>query len=202
VRLLEPVSIFSQKFNDYVDSLSTPEARASEIEHAIRHEIHCRLSENPVFYQSLRQRLEELIAAKRQARIDAAEALRHLQQMVNELRGLGQAAQQLGLSETEYALHQLLQGGSSNEVRERPEPYGAAGGDPHQLTREIFSVLEKLAVIDWVHKDDVQREMRRQVKGLLRSSGMSFEEIEAMTAKIIDLARVRLRHGSPGDDNA
>lgn len=205
VRLLEPVSIFSQKFNDYVESLSTPEARASEIEHAIRHEIHCRLDENPVFFQSLRQRLEELIAARRQARIDAAEALRHLQQMADEMRGLGKAAQALGLSESEYALHQLLQNGGgdgTSEVRERPELYSAGGGDLKQLTREVFATLEKLAVIDWVHKDDVQREMRRQIKGQLRNHGLPFEETEAMAAKIIDLARVRLRNGPAEADNA
>jgi type I restriction enzyme, R subunit len=30
--------------------LGSPEAKASEMEHAIRHEIHVRLNENPAFY--------------------------------------------------------------------------------------------------------------------------------------------------------
>ena len=35
------------------------------MEHAIRHEINVRVEENPAFYQSLRERLEEIIEQQR-----------------------------------------------------------------------------------------------------------------------------------------
>jgi type I restriction enzyme R subunit len=53
--------------------------------------------------------------------------------------------------------------------------------------------VEILAVIDWIHKDDVQREMRKKIKGVLRDNNYEFEEIEEMTPRIMDLARARLQ---------
>ena len=45
------------------------------MEHAIRHEINVRVEENPAFYQSLRERLEEIIEQQRLERLDAAKQL-------------------------------------------------------------------------------------------------------------------------------
>ena len=41
------------------------------MEHAIRHEINVRVEENPAFYPSLRERLEEIIEQQRLERLDA-----------------------------------------------------------------------------------------------------------------------------------
>jgi len=180
-RLLEPVSIFSKKFDEMVEALTTPEAKASEIEHAIRHEIHFRLDEDPVFYQSLKARLEQIIEQRKQERISAAEELKQLEALVNEMRNVGKEAQDLGFTETEYALCKLINNGA-REIKEESK----------ELTHQVAEAIDKHAVIDWIHKDDVQREMRKQIKGILRSKGYQFEEIETLTAKIIDLARVRL----------
>lgn len=60
------------------------------------------------------------------------------------------------------------------------------------LAINILKALEDLTVIDWARKDDIQREMRRRIKRQLRASGFSADRIEAMTAKIMDLARARL----------
>jgi len=201
-KLLEPVSIFSKKFDELVEILTTPEAKASEIEHAIRHEIHMHLEEDPVFYESLKERLEKIIEEKRQERINAVEELKHLQALVDEMRNIGKQAQDMGLSETEYALYKILAADASSHeqedkfkgymVREPSAPYGEKKDTHKELTRSIMESLENLAVIDWFHKDDVQRVMRRQIKGILRGKGYPFEEIETLTTKIMDLARVRL----------
>ena len=47
------------------------------------------------------------------------------------------------------------------------------------------------AVVDWQHKEDVQRQMRRSIKEQLRELGMEANKIEATTAKIMDVARAR-----------
>ena len=72
--LVKEVQLFSSEFDERVDALRTDDAKASEMEHAIRHEINVRVEENPVFYQSLRERLEEIIEQRRQERLDAARA--------------------------------------------------------------------------------------------------------------------------------
>jgi hypothetical protein len=57
---------------------------------------------------------------------------------------------------------------------------------------QILAELKDLAVVDWIHKEDVQRRMRQAVKRNLRGSQVPRELIEPLTSKLMDLARVRL----------
>lgn len=197
-QLLEPVSIFSKKFDEMVDHLTTPEAKASEMEHAIRHEIHVHLQEDPVLFESLRQRLEKIIEDKRLERINAVEELKRLNALVAEMRNVGKVAQEMGFSEDEYALYKILQvkneESQNGDIVKEPAPsYGSGRNGHKELTHKVMQSLEELAVIDWVHKEDIQREMRRKVKGILRERGFSFDEVEVLTLKIMDLAKARLK---------
>ena len=195
-QLLDPVSILSPEFEEKVQELGSDEARASEMEHAIRHEIHVRLDENPVFYESLRERLERIIEDRRQARIDAAEQLRLLSEVVQDMKNVRASAEAVGLDETGFAIYELL-GTADGEAGNRgyaDVSGGTAAVDVRRRDRaaQILDELRELAVIDWVHKEDVQRRMRRAVKRSLRRAGYPKDKIEALTSRIMDLARVRL----------
>ena len=85
--LVREVQLFSPEFDEKVEALKSDEAKASEMEHAIRHEINVRVEENPAFYQSLRQRLEEIIEQRRRERVDAAEQLSLLNGLREQLKG-------------------------------------------------------------------------------------------------------------------
>jgi len=109
--LVKEVSIFSREFEEKLAALKSPEAKASEMEHAIRHEIHVRLEENPAFYQSLRERLEQIIEERKQERIDAAKQLQLFQNLIKEVRDEAGAAQRAGLSDFAYAIYGILHDG-------------------------------------------------------------------------------------------
>lgn len=193
-RLLPPVSILASGFEEEIRKLGSLEARASEMEHAIRHEIHVRMDANPVFYQSLRERLAQIIEDRRQARIDAAEQLRLLDAVVNDLKDVHRTAQSLGLDETGYAIYELL--GTPDEDGSGVSSCSGETKSVDDARRsqalQILSELRELAIVDWVHKEDVQRRMRQAVKRSLRGSHYPREQIEALTSKVMDLARVRL----------
>ena len=59
--MMKPLSILDQDFEQKIAALPHDEARASVMEHAIRAQIHERLSESPVFYERLSQRLARII---------------------------------------------------------------------------------------------------------------------------------------------
>lgn len=177
--LMEPVSVFSHDFDEAVGRLTSTEAKASEMEHALRHEISVRLEENPVFYRSLRERLEALIEARRRAQIDAAEQLRLFGMLREEMLGAARKAESLGMTEEQFAFAGLFDGAIPVEQAK-------------DLAGAVIDALKPLAVIDWQSKEDVQREMRRQVKRLLRVAGIR-GAIEETTNAVIDLARMRLR---------
>jgi type I restriction enzyme R subunit len=188
--LVKEVPLLSKEFEDKVKALGSDDAKASEMEHAIRHEIHVRLEENPAFYQSLRERLEAIIEARREARIQSAQEL--LDQL-NELRAqIGaeqQTAQEMGLTPTGFAIYGLLED-------HRPPQVAEAGATYNEANRDLASLIDEAVVpdtrlVDWWQKDDVQREMRRKIKRQLRASGLSAEEVERLAAEIVDLAKVR-----------
>ncbi len=179
-QLIEPISIFSDKFEEHMASLKTPEARASEMEHAIRHEITVQLAENPAFFLSLRDRLEKLIEERRRQRIDAAEALKRLQILMNEVKSVSAQAEELRMNEDQFAIYKILEVGDDVKGRENRE-----------LAIAIMEELNVLAVVDWKSKDDVQREMRRKTKQLMRVAGCK-ENIEPLVNEIITVAKARL----------
>ncbi len=183
IQLLEPVSIFSREFDERLEELKTPEAKASEMEHAIKHEINIKLDENPIFYKTLKQKLEYIIEARRQQRIDAAEQLRLMNELIKQVRNVGNTAQALGMSEDQFAFYKL--------ITESNEDDSQLDESKRELSSMVLEALNGLAVIDWQNKEDVQREMRRQIKRLLRIAGYG-ESLEDIVSEIMDLARVRL----------
>lgn len=58
---IPPISVTDAKFADHVRRQPSARAKASEMEHAVRHHIKKKLDEDPVYYQRLSERLEEIL---------------------------------------------------------------------------------------------------------------------------------------------
>ena len=187
--LVKEVQLFSPEFEEKVEALRTDEAKASEMEHAIRHEISVHLEENPAFYQSLRERLEAIIEERRQERLDAARQLSLLNSLSEELKGEQTRAQDIGLDARGFAIYGLLEEQRPMPVREHAAPYNAANRDLASLIDEEVAPFTEL--VDWWQKDDLQRQMRSKIKRQLRASGIEAEAVESLAANIVDLAKVR-----------
>ena len=187
--LVKEVQLFSPEFDEKVDALRTDDAKASEMEHAIRHEINVRVEENPVFYQSLRERLEEIIEQRRQERLDAAEQLSLLNSLREELQGEQAHARDIGLDARGFAIYGLLEQRRPMAERGDAAVYNAANRDLASLIDEEIAPFTEL--VDWWQKEDVQRQMRSKIKRQLRASGMATDAIESLAADILDLAKVR-----------
>ena len=187
--LVKEVRLFSPEFDEKVDALGTDDAKASEMEHAIRHEINVRVEENPVFYQSLRERLEEIIEQRRQERVDAAQQLSLLNSLREELQGEQARAHDIGLDARGFAIYGLLERHRPMTAREDSPAYDAANRDLASLLDEEVAPFTEL--VDWWQKDDVQRQMRSRIKRQLRASGIAGDRVESLAADIVDLAKVR-----------
>ena len=183
------VQLFSQEFDEKVEALATDDAKASEMEHAIRHEINVRVEENPVFYQSLRERLEEIIEQRRQERLDAAEQLKLLNDLREDLKGEQSQAEKMELDARGFAIYGLLEKQRPRKVKDRTVTYDAANRDLASLIDEAVTPFTDL--VDWHQKDDAQREMRREIKRRLRAGGIEDDAVESLAADIVDLAKVR-----------
>jgi type I restriction enzyme R subunit len=183
--LIAPVSILDKKFNEHLDEYKSDEAKASEMEHALRHEINERADEDPEFYRSLRERLERIIEARRQSRVAIAQTLNELRDLINEARNVRRTAERLGFDdETPFAFYGILKA-EIGDIKGQ--------NDLTELATQIVADLKQQSVIDWTEKSTVQKKMRSTVKRLLKTMGCPSERIEPLTLILLDLARVRLR---------
>jgi type I restriction enzyme R subunit len=191
--LVKQISLFTPEFEEKLKALKSDEARASEMEHAIKNEIHVKLDENPAFFKSLRERLEQIIEDRKAKRIDAAQQLKLFEALTREIRGHGEAAQEAGLSETGFAIYGLI-----TEAKPMPlaEPKGKPYGQIDEAKKELASLLEELltpqtAIVDWAHKEDVQREMRRLIKKQLKAASHPAAKVDSVAESVVDLLKRR-----------
>ena len=191
--LVKQISLFTPEFEEKLKALRSDDARASEMEHAIKNEIHVKLDENPAFFRSLRERLEQIILDRKAKRIDAAQQLTFLEALAKEIRGHGDAAERVGLSETGFAIYGLI-------AEPRPVPLAEPSGTPYgkvdDAKKELAGILEEqfgtlTTIVNWPHKDDVQREMRRLIKRQLRAADYPTTKIDPLAESVVDLLKRR-----------
>lgn len=177
--LVEPTSIFSEKFDEQIEMLTSSDAKASEIEHAISHEITFKVHEDPVYYESLKSRLEHIIHESKEGRINATKQLELVKEVLDDVRYPEKHAEELGVDAKIAPFYNLLKEDAKEHDAHKP------------VAKEIYDSLDELAVVEWAHKEDIKREMRRKVKRILRAADYPKEKVEAITVKILDLARAR-----------
>ena len=178
IHLIAPTSIFSQKFDEEIKKLSSNEARASEIEHAVKHEINIKIHEDPIFYESLKERLERIIKDFKEGRINAAKQLQLIQIVLEDMRHPEKHAEKIGIDQNVIPFYNLLKEENSKK-------------DAKDVAKEIYTALDDLAVVDWGWKEDIKREMRQKLKRILTNAGFSEEIIESLARELIDLAKAR-----------
>lgn len=189
--LVKEVALLSGEFEKKMDALATPEAKASEMEHAIRHEIHVKLERNPVFYESLRERLEKLIGDREAKRIDAAKQLELLKALAKDVKREEDAAQQAGLTDVGFAIYGVIDRGLG--VPKAGEPaaeYKAARQKLAGLVEE--AILPFVEIPGWTEKAEVQRQMRHAIKDqLLAAQVVNVKQRDDLTASIVQIAKVQ-----------
>lgn len=198
--LMAPVSILDQDFEQKIARLPHDEARASVMEHAIRAQIKERVDENPVFYERLSEALERIIRELRARLIDAAEGCKRLAVLRAQVNREEAIAAEHGLTPVSFAVYGLLAGGareaapSMQAAEESPDYIVAFDERLKTVARDIDTVLQAhRAIIDWRENLDVQREMRRDIKRLLRDSGRYPEdELDELVRQVVEVARRRL----------
>lgn len=181
-QLLQPLDILDPAFRDSVEEIGSPDAKAARIEHAIRHEIHVHRDENPAAYKSLWEDLEDLISRRRIDRVSAASQLARLEELAGRTMKLRGDQKSVELTGTSGAIFPLIAFGDDLSEQQQREVASSIALELETMTQ----------VVDWQHKEDVKRQMRRAIKESLRKSGADFASIEASTAKIMDVARARL----------
>ncbi len=182
--ILAPVNITAPDFEEKLNIKGSGKAKASHIEYALRETITAKIAEDPHYYESLKDQLEIVIETDRKRRKDEAELLKNLVKLKKKEERREEIAKEKGLTMDEFAFYGLL------------EPYKNelfAGDDVKMssLSREIVEVIKSRIVIDWAEKEDIQKEMRREIKNCILNKKFSSEHFEIFTREAMELARSR-----------
>jgi type I restriction enzyme R subunit len=185
--ILEPISITAPDFREKLEIKGSAKAKASHVEYAIRQIINEKIATDPAFYGSLKERLEEIIEEDRRERKDEAKLLLNLMEVGREEKKREAYAKSLGFKNTEeFSFYGLL-------LPFRKSMFSDSEEDHVVFTKKVIQSIKEKRVIDWTEKEDIQREMRKEVKRLLRTKGFQEENVEPLTREILNLARIHLK---------
>ncbi|MBI5624306.1 MAG: type I restriction endonuclease subunit R [Elusimicrobia bacterium] len=181
--LLEPLTITAPDFSEQLDAKGSDKAKAVHLEYAIRDTLHSRVVENPVFYESLQKQLEDLISGQKRERLDDAQLLLSLMKIKDAETHKDETARKLGLDGgKEFAFYGLISRHAQAIPVKTPDERAS-------LAKEVIGIVEERAVAEWTEREDVQKEMRREIKRLLRAKGCGEDELPALVREMMELAQ-------------
>ncbi len=196
-----PVELLSEDFINQLNkhSAGNAEAKASEMEHAIRKHCTVHHDEDPAFYKSLSQKVENLIDQYQDQWEKLAEELEKLRYVAIEGRKQGEE----GMSREASTFFDHI----ANEAFENGEVPPAAKPKMKALMEAIVDVLqESIASIDFWNNSDKQKKTRSEIKTALTLTGIAELKAkrERIAIEIMKLAKNRhdeLLKGAAGGDN-
>jgi type I restriction enzyme R subunit len=114
--------------------------------------------------------------------------------LVKDLKGPTEQAGKLGLSSTGFALYGLLHEGKPSLAADAPA--ASYGGTPNPAKVALATLLEEavaphVGIVDWVSREDVQKDMRRLVKRQLRAAHTPEDKLDALAEQVVDLLKRR-----------
>jgi type I restriction enzyme R subunit len=162
---IPPVDLLSANFKEKLKEVKSTESKASEVESAIKHHITVNLEEDPEYYKSLSLRLRDIIVK------NAGNWERQLELLLDMVDNIDvehkKAAQDIGLSETEYAFYNILTAEVSN-VAESKGDYVVDAGVMEEIkstTQTLVNTFDEATeIVDFFNKQDEVRRMKKEIK--------------------------------------
>ena len=162
---IPPVDLLAENFKEKLNEVKSTESKASEVESAIKHHITVNLEEDPEYYKSLSLRLRDIIVK------NAGNWERQLEllfEMVDNIEVEHQkAAQDIGLSETEYAFYNILTAEVSN-VAESIGDYVVVASVMEEVkitTQTLVNTFDEATeIVDFFNKQDEVKRMKKEIK--------------------------------------
>ncbi|WP_206613565.1 type I restriction enzyme endonuclease domain-containing protein [Parahaliea mediterranea] len=189
---IPPVDLMAANFRETVEQIKSPESRASEIESAIKHHITVNLDDDPEYYKSLSLRLRDIIE-KTNGKWD--QQLELLLQMVSTIETEHkQAADSLGLSETEFAFYNILMAEVTRLTGEDTVSE-AVHNEIKATSRDLVAMFnEATQIVDFFSKPDEVKRMKKEIKrAILDSTFADKSLVTVVQDRFMDLAKNRFK---------
>lgn len=190
------INIFDKDaFKQEVDKLGSTASKADTIAHRTKKTISERMDEDPAFYRKFSEMLVDAIRAFREKRLADADYLAKVTEIAEAIRSrsgdsLPEPLRNHDVARAFYGIVQeVLAQHSGNDIN--LPSIGAA------IALKIDEIIQQEKIVNWTTNLDVQNRMKNQIEDYLHeqeeesSLGLSFDEIDRIMEKCLDIGRRR-----------
>jgi type I restriction enzyme, R subunit len=182
--LMNPKEVTYENFLGYATKFKNERARTALIKNKARQIIKELSPTNPVYYEKLRERLEQIIEQEEKRRKDDASYFNNIAEIYKEALEEEKQREKLGFSTAfEFAVYEELQSARNDENTSK------------NLTHAIFNkVKEESQIVGWKTKRSSEKKISIAIYDILSESNNDNnkypeEKINELTTKIIELAK-------------
>lgn len=181
---VEPISILDVKFDEAVNRHVSDRAKASEMEHALRAHIRQHFEEDPVLFQRLSERLEQVLTAMKDNWVEIIKAWRA---MMEEIRHEGEESAFGPDPKTQAPFARVL----LEEMGAGEDPTADQVRKATEVTLELVEHLrQEIRIVDFWRNPQAQGVLKGWVFDLLdRHDTVPFKKTRAVADRLVDLAK-------------
>jgi type I restriction enzyme R subunit len=186
-QVLPPVSLTAKDFREKVEALISSRAKASEMEHAIRHHISVHFPEDPARYKRLSERLEEIL---RQHQQDWEQQVLTLGDLLTEMQR-DRSGDGGGLNPVEHALYGvLLEETATNGVVD-----ATAGKRLGDVARWLHALAaEETHKVDFWRRPVDQANLTKQIAtALVAGEVCDLDQVGSLADKLFEVVKANRR---------
>lgn len=175
------MSILSDEFLAEIKNMHRKNLAVEALQKLINDEVKARFSKNAIKSQKFSELLESALMRYKNGTIEAAQVIEELIELAKKIRLEENAAEKLGLSESEKAFYDaLIDNGSAINV---------LGDDKlRELARLLVERVRNNATVDWTLRTNAQAKLRVEVKKVLNQYGYPPDQQALATQQILEQA--------------
>ena len=183
---IAPVRITDPRFTEHVRGLSFDRAKASEMEHAVRHHIRQRMDEDPAYYGRLSERVDEILD-RLEDRWD--QIALELEEVIAEINAGRADTDDTGLDPTtELPFHGLM---ADKVASSDPEAEQRLVGVTRALVEDV---RRQISVVGFWENTTKQDELRKSIKRSLDDSNLfTYDDLDELAVELVSLAKANQR---------
>ena len=175
------ISVLDEKFLEEFKSKELENLRLKLLEKLLQDEIQLRMRKNLKKYRSFREMLEDMLQRYHNNAITAAEVVKAMIKIRQEMRMQDRRKAETGLSDEELAFYDAVEG-LGEDVYDRKFIC--------DLVRDVVQAVKRNLKVDWTkpHRENVKAAVRAEVRMVLRRKGIKAEQFQFILSSIMKQA--------------
>ena len=157
------ISILSEEFLMEVQNMQQKNVAFELLKKLLSDDVRVRKTKNISQAKKFSEMIETVVNRYHNNQIDSAEVLEELTSIAKEMRLEDNRAEELGLTDEEYAFYSVL---NQNDSTKRLDDHKMK-----ELIHHIVINIRKNSTVDWNKRSDVRAKLRRDVRRILREYG-------------------------------